>query len=434
MGCSWFYPYKTIIMKNLLFPSLTVFILTILLFPSCEKGSNPLKPYETTEHPIIWSYNMGMHNTGSKTIPAMDTEGNIYFAVQNNSNDPISLFAIDKTGNELWKKEFTGKLTAQIIYQEAHLYFSAQTSDSRSITWCLTSSDGEIAWANSSQQKGGCVMAVSHNYIVTGALSGGYVVGDEDTYELQMMDKTGEILTPISIGNGVAAISIVGNTLYYITNHVSGTGYAKIELVKYNLSTGAVEWVHAAGNDQENWRVASPDLVVDNNDKVYFVSQFGLNVTLHIINSDGSVFKEITLKEVNDVTLTPSLDTEGNIYIGAPGYLQKYSPEGNLIWSFEDYNYTSASINITYAPVLASGEKVYYGGEGLFAVNTTPEMAYIVYPETGFTAPGYPLINNDGDIITIGDGFVNCIKGDGLNLQNSAWPKIYQNIGNTASR
>ncbi len=429
-----FYLYKTIIMKNILFPTLPLFILTILLFSSCEKGNNPLKPYEATDHPVVWSYSMGMHNTGSKTIPAMDADGNIYFAVQNNENDPISVFAIDKTGNELWKKEFTGRLTSQLISQEDNLYFSGQTSETRSLTWCLSRTNGEIMWLNSSQQKGGCVMAVSHDYIVTGALSGGYVTGDEDTYELIIMNKTGEILTSVSIGNGVASISIVGNTLYYITHHVSGTGYAKIKLTKYNLSSGAVDWVHETGNNDENWRVASPDLVVDNNDKVYFVSQFGLNVTLHIINSDGSVFKEISLSEVNDVTLTPSLDTDGNIYIGAPGYLQKYSPAGDLIWSFEDYNYTSASINITYAPFLASGEKIYYGGEGLFAVNTTPEMAYIVYPETGFTAPGYPLLNNDGDIITVGNGYVNCLKGDGQHLQNSAWPKIYQNNGNSASR
>lgn len=421
-------------MKNLLFPLLSIFAFVLFSLSSCEKGKNPLKPYEATDHPEVWNYNFNLQNSGSKTIPAMDADGNIYFAIQNNEIDPISLFAIDKTGNELWKNEFNGKLTSQIIYEDDHLYFSAQTSDSRSITWCLNSADGEIVWANSSQQKGGCVMAVSNDYVVTGALSGGYVVGEEDSYELQIMNKTGEILTPISIGNGVAAISMVGNTLYYITNHVSGGGYDKIILTKYNLASGAVEWVHETGENEQNWRVASPDLVIDNNDKVYFVSQFGLNVTLHIINPDGSVFKEITLSEVNDATLTPSLDTEGNIYIGAPGYLQKYSPEGNLIWSYEDFDYTTASINVTYAPVLASGEKVYYGGEGLFAVNTTPEMAYIVYPETGFTAPGYPLINNDGDIITVGNGYVNCIKGDGQHLQTSAWPKVYQNNGNTASR
>jgi len=312
-------------MKNLLFPILSIFAFILFSLSSCEKGKNPLKPYEATNHPEIWNYNFNMQNPGSKTIAAMDSDGNIYFAVQNYESDPISLFAIDKTGNELWKNEFNGKLTSQIIYQENHVYFSAQTSDSRSITWCLNSADGEIAWANSSQQKGGCVMAVSHDYVVTGAMSGGYVVGEEDSYELQIMNKSGEILTPISIGNGVAAISIIGSTLYYITNHVSGTGYDKIKLTKYNLTSGAVEWMHETGLDEQNWRVASPDLVVDNNNKVYFVSQFGLNVTLHIINPDGSVFKETTLKEVNDVTLTPSLDAEGNIYIGAPGYLQKYS-------------------------------------------------------------------------------------------------------------
>ena len=421
-------------MKTLLFPALVIFTLSLFTLSSCEKGKNPLKPYEATDHPELWNYNLGIQNPGSKTIPAMDAAGNIYCAIQNNETNPFTVFAIDKNGNEIWKKEFTGKLTSQIIYQDNHLYFSAQTSDSQSTTSCLTSSSGETAWVNSSRQKSGCVMAVSHDYIVTGALSGGYVTGEEDTYELQIMNKTGETLTSISTGNGVAAISIVGSTLYYITNHISGTGYDKIKLTKYNLTSGAVEWMHETGADEENWRIASPDLVVDNNDKVYFVSQFGLNVTLHIINADGAVFKEITLAEVNDVTLTPSLDVDGNIYIGAPGYLQKYTPAGDLVWSFEDYNYTSASINVTYAPVLASGEMIYYGGEGLFAVKTTPEMAYIVYPETGFTSPGYPLINSDGDIITVGNGHINCIKGDSQHLQNSAWPKVYQNIGNTASR
>ncbi len=421
-------------MKKLLFFTFAIITFSLCSLQSCKKGNNPLKPYETTDHPELWHYNFGMENQGSKTIPAMDSDGNIYFAIQNSESDPITIFAIDKTGNELWKQTFTGELTSQITWQENHLYFSGKTSDSGSTTWCLTDSDGETAWVNSTQQKGGCVMAVSHDYIVTGALSGGYITGDEDTYELVIMNKTGERLNSISIGNGVAAISIIGSTLYYITNHLSGGGYDKIHLTKFNLTSGSVEWVQSSGNDEENWRVASPDLVVDNNNRVYYVSQFGLNVTLHIINPDGSVFKEIILKEVNDVTLTPSLDADGNIYIGAPGYLQKYTSAGDLVWSFEDYNYTSASINVTYAPVLATGEMIYYGGEGLFAVKTSPEMAYIVYPETGFTSPGYPLINSNGDIVTVGNGYVNCIKGDGQQLQNSVWPKVYQNNGNTSSR
>ena len=421
-------------MKNLLFLSLTVFTLSLFSLQSCKKGNNPLKPYETTDHPEIWNFDFGLSNPGSKTIPAMDANGNIYFAIQNNDTDPVSLFAIDKTGQKLWKKEFAGKLTSQIIYQGGNIYFAAEKEDSHTVTRCLSASSGEMVWENNTRQIGGCVMSVSDNYVVTGATSGGYVTGEEDSYELQIMDKSGQVLTAIQIGNGVGAISIVGNTLYYITHHVSGTGYAKIELTKYNLTLGNAEWVHVTGNDEENWRVASPDLVVDNSDKVYYVSQFGLDIYLHIINSDGFVFKEIKLNEANGVLLTPSLDTDGNIYIGAPGFIQKYSPEGDLLWTLDDYNHTTASINISYAPPLTTGGLIYYGGDGLFAAKTTPEMAWINYPETGFASPGYPVLNSDGDIIVVGDRYVNCIRGDGQHLQNSIWPKIYQNYGNTASR
>ena len=421
-------------MKTLLLLISTVFVFSLCSLQSCKKGENPLKPYETTDHSEIWNYDFGLQNSSEKTIPAMDAEGNIYFAIQTNAANSIALFSIDKTGNERWKKEFSGNLTSQLVYQGGNLFFSAEKEDSHTVTRCLSAQSGTIVWENNTRQIGGCVMSVSDAYVVTGAISGGYITGEDDSYELQFMNKSGDVLTSIAIGNGVAAISITGTTLYYITNHVSGSGYDKINLVKYDLTSGNTEWTFSVGNDEENWRVASPDLVIDNNDKVYFVSQFGLDNRLYIIQPDGSLFKQIKLDQANDITLTPSIDVDGNIFIGAPGNIQKYTPEGELLWTLDDYNHTTASINVSFAPPLATNGIIYYGGDGLFAVKTTPEIAWINYPEAGFSLPGYPLLNSDGDIIVVGDGHVNCFKGDGQHLQNSIWPKVYQNNGNTASR
>ena len=88
-------------MKNFLLLFVLFFVVSVFLLQSCKKGENPLKPYETSDHPMVWQYNFEKSNTGSKTIPALDEKGNIYFAVQQYESDPVSLFAIDKAGNKL---------------------------------------------------------------------------------------------------------------------------------------------------------------------------------------------------------------------------------------------------------------------------------------------------------------------------------------------
>ncbi len=137
--------------------------------------------------------------------------------------------------------------------------------------------------------------------------------------------------------------------------------------------------------------------------------------------SDHPVVWQYNFEKSNAGSKTfPAMDEKGNIYIGAPGHIQKNTPDGELLWTFDDYDYTTATINVSYAPPLASGDMIYYGGEGLFAVKTSPDMRWIKYPETHFTAPGYPVFNSDGDIIVVGNGYVNCIKGDGQHLLNTA--------------
>jgi len=425
-----------------------LFLLTVLTtvfalaFSGCKKGENPLKPYETDDHPIVWNYSTNIHNTNADIIPAMDADGNIYFALQeSSSSNKTIVFAINRTGDELWKKEIDGTIGSQLIYQDESLFLAVTIIDELSYetttTYCISSTNGTIIWQRETRQRGGCVMAVSDDFVITAGRNQGEPSGEEEDFEINILDKSGNLIQLIGTNLGVRAVSIIDHKFYYACQHSGGSGYGQIRLEKYDLLTHTFDWVYFGSElVEENWNIASPDLVVDNDNNIYLVTQFQLDIYLHIVSPEGNLIHKTKLDEANDVTLTPTIDMEGNFYMGAPGFIRKYSTDANQIWQFDDYNHTTATgPNLGFGPLLSTDGMIYYGGtDGFYAVKDTPEISWIIYPETGFNYPGYPNLNSDGNIIVVSDNYVSCIKGDGKQMLNSAWPKVYQNIGNTSSR
>ena len=127
------------------------------------------------------------------------------------------------------------------------------------------------------------------------------------------------------------------------------------------------------------------------------------------------------------------IDKDNNFYTAILDYA-KYAPDGSLIWEF----YTGTTVpnsRFQTGCVLGDNDIVYHAENGgILNVDTKGEIYWAKYNETNFSAPGYPVLTNDGNMIVVGDVYVSCIKGDGAKIQNAPWPRIFCNNGNTSSR
>lgn len=128
---------------------------------------------------------------------------------------------------------------------------------------------------------------------------------------------------------------------------------------------------------------------------------------LYIINSDGTIRKEIKLESW--VFSAPAVDTEGNIYLGIDnGTVYKFSKDGEMLWSYKLPAETSSS------PALFAG-RIFLGAEDYFLHAFDLEGNPVWKLETGkrivFSAPA---IDDKTDIyIGSDDGCLYQVHFDG---------------------
>ncbi|MEK7160685.1 MAG: lamin tail domain-containing protein, partial [Patescibacteria group bacterium] len=102
----------------------------------------------------------------------------------------------------------------------------------------------------------------------------------------------------------------------------------------------------------------------------------------------------------------PSVDDEGNIYLGRQDGLAKYSSSGQLLWLYA----TSTS----YGPplILADNTIVFRGAWGLFAVNKEGQSKWKYALSGSGGKPGEPAILSDGTLLTFSNEKIYAINQD----------------------
>ena len=198
-----------------------LFITAFMAFviTSCEKKNNPFTPDPnpgTGEHPVLWSYET-YNGSIADIIPAIDESDNIYFSMVNENNNGVIVFAIDKNGQELWKKEVNGSAFIQgtsiekVIYAHDKVFVATENPTG---LHCLQASSGNTLWYKDYTAEYGfewmLKTAVNNNkiYVYTGQLISGYLFA---------LDYNGNELWIKQIATSGAAYSIssLANELYF---------------------------------------------------------------------------------------------------------------------------------------------------------------------------------------------------------------------------
>ena len=435
------------------FDLLLIAIATFLAFSfaGCEKDAT--KPGEdNNEHPIIWQYNYDQHQTTSDVIPAMDEDGNIFFSIQQSSEGgkDVYVFAHDKDGNALWDKQYSSAsniFISRVMYIDNKVIYVVKAYDPLSYfqetIYCVNAENGNEIWQYAPDFKNERTieaMAVTSDYLVIGAYWGGDYPDIDELHYFSV--SSGSLIKSIDLGDDVVKnISIVGNDIYLgIEGSVifATNDYDAPKLVKMNLQSNDIIWSFIPEYEDEiDYIFENRSIPIDENGRALFVvrKQYGVAPsTIYIINNDGTLANTVVTPEKNSGSIFNILiDKDNNFYTATFDYT-KYSPDGSPIWEFQSGT-TVTNSNFQTGCLLGDNDFVYhaeYGG--ILNVNATGEIAWAKYDDTQFTNPGYPLLNNDGNMVVVGDLFVSCIQGDGAKIQNAPWPRIFQNNGNTSSR
>jgi len=307
---------------------------------------------------------------------------------------------------------------------------------------CLNALSGAEIWTYSPDfvnEKPITAMAATSNYLVVAAKWGGVY---PDIYELHYFDLTSGTLTKsVDFGDDeIKYISIVGNDIYLGivgTTIFATNSYWAPKLVKMDLESNNIIWSFIPEyEDEKNYIFENRSIPIDENGRAFCIirKQYGVEPSnIYIINNDGTLVNTVAIPEQNEATYNILIDSNNNFYT-AINTFAKYSPNGDQIWAFHSDTDVPNS-NFRTGCILGDNDTIYHAEDGgILNVNTIGEIAWAKYEKQEFTKPGYPLLTSEGNMVVVGNLYVNCVKADGAKIQNAPWPRIYQNNGNTASR
>jgi len=415
-------------------------------FSGCEK--NPFKPGEDNDtHPIVWQYKYNKHQTQSDVITAMDENGNIFFSIQNGERQKdVYVFANDKDGNALWDKHYSSTNyvdISRVMYIDNKIIYTVVVYDDlydyKESIYCLNAQTGTEIWhfkPNFETEKLITAMAATPKYVVVAAKWGGEYPNINELHYLSLTD--GEIVKSIDFGDDeVQFISIVENDIYLGVRSVAPGDYTP-QVHKMNLESNNTEWVFQPEYPEVTaYTFKQRSLAIDNNGRVICVIgrvSSAQPATIYIVNNDGTLANTVPIPIQNSGMIYNLLIDKNNNFYTAILDFAKYAPDGSLIWEF----YTGTTVpnsNFHTGCVIGDNDIIYHAENGgILNVDTKGEILWAKYDETNFSAPGYPVLTNDGNMIVVGDVYVSCIKGDGARIQHAPWPRVFCNNGNTSCR
>jgi outer membrane protein assembly factor BamB len=144
--------------------------------------------------------------------------------------------------------------------------------------------------------------------------------------------------------------------------------------------------------------------------------------TLYAVNPDGS--QKWVLESTN--IGSPSIGTNGTIYVGSSRNLYAINPDGSEKWSFATRGYVAYS-----TPAIGADGTIYCGSDDnkLYAINPIGSLKWEY--ETGDSIYSSPAIGTDGTIyVGSDDGRLHAIYGESGGLADSPWPKRFANAQN----
>lgn len=388
-------------------------------------------------YPVKWSFSdIGgsseySYGTPVSASPALDSEGNIYGV------SGEKLHKVDSNGNKVWELQITENIgesisTPPAIASDGTIYVgtynpSLGNGETEGKVYSINS-DGTLKWEYSVKEwdpvmddwvPGNTInpFAIASDGTIYTAGKNGFVhaLNPDGTlkWKYDNLDLGGSCRVSSRSSPSIAS----DGTIY--VGHDGGSFFAL-------NPDGTLKWEHSMFG-------AIITVPAIDEQVVYVGSESGV---LYAIQDNGDSSEELwSFQTGGTIYSSPSIDSEGNVYVGSDdGKLYKIN-NGEKIWEFETEG------TIFSSPAIDANINIYFGSSDgyYYKVNKDGEEVWKVNPEelgnsgsyTGIDeATGSPAIGEDGTVYFIGDGQLIAAEGE-VGLDSSPWPKFKQNNQNT---
>ncbi len=406
--------------------SFVAFVLVAFMFSSCGKDGTPDIPGggggDNGNHPELWHYD-GKIKGLADIVPAIDENGNIYFAgtEEGMAGGSFHFVSVDKNGNERWDKNVAAEAASYVVYGDGKIFIG---TESPVTVRAYDATNGDEIWAKD--------YTADYDFVWMPAIA--YA---NHTLYFTSGQITEGILFALNPNNGTELwfrrlydknflnIAVNGTKIY-----IGGMG----EVTRFDDNGGTCDSIwHWEADDKASRGFAFSDINIADDENLYIRE----GVKVYILSpSNGQALTTIDLgTEFENSSSGLTIDGEGNFYIGN-GDWYKYSNSGNLVWK-TDIQAGFINPNFVEAPAIAENGNLYNGELfSLSCVKPDGTLDWSLGAEEGAGNLHPVVIDHDGNLISYSTekGVLYCFKGDGSKLASHGWPKRYGNMGNTCSK
>ena len=339
---------------------------------------------------VLWKFN----TQGSiYSSPAIGPDGCVYIGSNN------GLYAISKNGSEKWR--FSGNTySTPAIDTDNNLYMGSGK---------LLYSINKKGKKNWEYKVGGWIYTSSPAIGNDGTI---YIGSSGDNKKLHAINPNGSKKWEFDVGDFIEFSPVVGidGTVYV------GSGDTVASLFAVNPD-GSRRWSYKVKNQH-----VSSSAAVDFDGTIYFQSR---DRYTYAVSPNGHTKWEI---ESGNGAATPSIGSDGTIYIIDRTKLGAITKKGQLKWEFK-FSAPGASVS---SPAVGNDGTIYVGSEegSLYAVKSDGSLKWSV--KTGDNIMSSPVIGDNG-MVYVGsyDNSLYAVKSSSSGPSESPWPMYRQNARRT---
>ena len=409
---------------------ISLFVVFIALnISSCKKDENHLGKKKLKDV-LVWSavFSDNEDNADFMNVPAVDENDNIF--IFSFSENTYTIKSYTKDGVLNWETQIGDKIKSHLAYKSGKIIFISYDDNAVSnYLNCLDSKTGNSLWKEQTYFSGSA-LALTDNGIIT---VNNFNQNDNDnlckySYEGALLQNT-KINNPYS--EEFRAMSVFNNNIYLVGG-IGNTSLADLYMFSDNGSTFTKDWNLTFSSDNgfavsEN--NVSCDLSVNKNGDVYLIT----DKNLYSVSNSGAVnWKDENIGEDlngSGIYKYTTITDSSFILAGDGTTLYKFTPSGLNVWDFpEEASYQNGPV-IGNNGIYYTAESGGLGFSGIKAIN---------YDGTFYWNTLTPAVNehtvllHNGNLIAIENGEISCIETESGGLsENSPWPKIYYDYGNT---
>jgi len=382
------------------------------------------------------NYNYDYLGSYSRSFPAIALDGTIYISGGSYIPNKNYLLALSKENIVKWKFETNGRFDSYpVIAVDGTIYAGTTNGYLYAIN-----PDGTLKWRFETGK--------GIDFIVLG--TDGTIYAQAGNSSLFSFNPDGNLKNKIELHYGVLPVigsdgTIYAGSLYAfnpngtvkwemsistesITLAPDGTIYAYSSSTLYSLDPYAdnpdyrIKWKYTADKT-----ITTPPVVAYDG-TVYIVTYDGY---LYAFNSKGLLKWKNQYKITNNkIDWTPTISSEGTLFVGIGKTLYAINPDGTVKWNYEDKDITNNYDSFSSSPVISNDGTVYIvnKNEGLYAIGGTSSISIKSsvsrvegsYPQGSISPSGIMTINPGESItyhISPDEGsIISTVKVDGVSV------------------